>query len=157
MYSYPRAILYAIVLWTVIFLITFLIYPLKAESIMLFASLRTVAMALVSVFLTVMYFRDVEEHLIRDGVKLGAVWLIISVILDQGPFVWGLLQLTFSEYLADTGLCHLIYPVITIGAGVLLSADKTTIEDSESSGTSTTPWTPDVPLSRRSSEPKPNA
>jgi EamA domain-containing membrane protein RarD len=154
MFSYPRAILYAIVLWTVTFLLTFFIYPLRTESIMLFATLRTVAMVLTSVILTVMYYRDVEEHLVRDGVRLGAIWLVVSLVLDQGPFVWGLLHLSLLDYLADTGLSHLIYPIITIGAGLLLSADKSTVEDSESSGPQARPWTPEEPLSHRPSEPK---
>jgi hypothetical protein len=132
MYSYPRAILYAIILWAVNFLFTFFIYPLKAENLMLFASLRMVAMTLICVVLTIMYFRDVEEHLIREGALLGTIWLIASIILDQGPFVWGLLRLSFMDYVADTGLSHLVYPVITIGAGFLLSTDKSTIEEGES-------------------------
>jgi hypothetical protein len=132
MYSYPRAILYAIILWGVIFLVTFLIYPLKADALMLFASLRMVAMTLICVVLTVMYFRDVEEHLVSEGAKLGTIWLITSIVLDQGPFVIGLMHFSFVEYVADTGLSHVIYPIITVGAGYLLSADKSTIEEGES-------------------------
>ncbi len=131
MYSYPRAILYAIILWGLTFLAGFFIYPLRAENPMLFASVRMVIVALISMVLTIMYFRDVEDHLIRDGIKLGTIWLLATIILDQGPFVWGLMQFSFVDYLADTGVSHLIYPIVTIGAGFLLSADKNTVEDSE--------------------------
>ncbi len=134
MYSYPRAVLYAILLWAVTFLAGFFVYPLRTETPLLFASVRMVIVAVLCMVFTVMYFRDVEDHLIRDGIKLGILWLLGSVVLDQGPFVWGLMGLSFLDYLTDTGLMYLLYPVITIGAGFLLSADKNVVEDSESSG-----------------------
>lgn len=150
MYSYPRAILYAIILWGMTFLATFLIYPVRMDNLMLFVTLRMLVMVVLCVFLTVMYFRDVEEHLIRDGIKLGAIWLATSILLDQGPFVWGLMQLSFVDYLVDTGLSNLIYPVVTIGAGLLLSADKSTVEDSEASRWSSPPSGPSGPENRPS-------
>jgi hypothetical protein len=127
-----------------IFLVTFFIYPLRANTPMLFATLRMIAMALLSVFLTVLYFRDVEDRLIRDGFRLGFLWLIVSIVLDQGPFVWGLMRLSFPAYLADYGLGYIIYPIITVGAGFLLSADKNIVEDSEAS----TPWPHGLQMAR---------
>ncbi len=133
MYSYPRAILYAIILWAMTFLVTFLIYPVRTDNAVLFVTLRMLTMVVLCVFLTVMYFRDVEEHLVREGITLGAIWLVLGILLDQGPFVWGLMHLSFLDYLVETGISNLVYPVITVGAGLLLSADKSTVEDSEAS------------------------
>jgi EamA domain-containing membrane protein RarD len=148
MYSYARAVLYAIVLWGMVFLATFFVYPLRAENLMLFAVLRMLAQALLSVFLTVMYFRDVEEHLIRDGVKLGILLMTTSIVLDQGPFVWGLMHFSFLNYLTDTGLSYLLYPIVTVGAAFLLSADKNVVEDSEASGYGQKPLSPPLPTSK---------
>jgi len=156
MYSYPRAILYAIILWAVTFLATFLIYPLRSENPMLFASLRMLILALSAMALTVMYFRDVEEHLIGDGIKLGAIWLLIAIALDQGPFVWGLMRLKFLDYLVDTGLTYLIYPIVTFGAGLLLSADKSTVEDSEASGHLSGTRTANPPTPENGPSPRPS-
>jgi hypothetical protein len=133
MYSYPRAILYAIILWGLTFLGMFLMYPVRLDNPMLFVVLTMLTQALLSMFLTVMYFRDVEDHLIREGLKLGIIWMVTSIVLDQGPFVWGLMHLSFLDYVADTGLSHLLYPIATVGAGFLLSADKSSVEDSEAS------------------------
>ncbi len=133
MYSYARAIVYAMILWGTVFLITFFLYPLRAENPVLFVTVRMLVMTLLGVALTVMYFRDIDEQLIRDGLKLGVLWLVASVLFDQGPFVWGLMRLSFADYLADTGVSYLLYPIITIGGGVLLSADKSIVEDSEAS------------------------
>src|SRR5512140_235058 len=144
MYSYPRAILYAIILWGMTFLVTFLIYPVRSDNVTLFVTLRMLTMVSLCVFLTVMYFRDVEEHLVRDGIKLGLMWLATSILLDQGPFVWGLMHLSFLDYLTDTGISALVYPVITVGAGLLQSADKSTVEDSEASGSGSHPSHPIV-------------
>ncbi len=44
------------------------------------------------------------------------------------------MRLKFLDYLIDTGLSYLIYPIVTVGAGLLLSADKSSVEDSEASG-----------------------
>lgn len=156
MYSYPRAILYAIILWAVTFLSTFFIYPLRVESPMLFASLRMLILALSATALTVMYFRDVEEHLIGEGIKLGAIWLLIAIALDQGPFVWGLMRLKFLDYLIDTGLSYLIYPIVTLGAGLLLSADKSSVEDSEASGHLPGTRTAIPPTPEKASSPRPS-
>ena len=148
MYSYARAVLYAIILWGMVFLTTFFMYPLRADNLMLFAGLRMLVQALLSVFLTVMYFRDVEEHLIRDGLKLGVILMATSILLDQGPFVWGLMHFSFLNYLADTGLSYLLYPIVTVGAGFLLSADKNVVEDSEASGYGQKPLSPPLPTSK---------
>ncbi len=141
MYSYARAIVYAMILWGTVFLITFFLYPLRAENPVFFVTVRMLVMALLSVALTAMYFRDVEEQLIRDGLKLGVLWLVASILFDQGPFVWGLMRLSFVDYLMDTGLGYLLYPIVTIGAGYLLSTDKSIVEDSEASRA----WTGSVP------------
>ncbi len=145
MYSYPRAVLYAIILWGMIFLATFLIYPLRTDSSLLFGTIRMLIMAFLCVFLTIMYFRDVEEHAIRDGVKLGGIWLVTGILLDQGPFVWGLMHLSFLDYMADTGISYLLYPLVTVGAGFLLSADKSIVEDSEASEHMSRPLPPAQP------------
>jgi hypothetical protein len=98
--------------------------------------------ALFSMLLTIMYFRDVEDHPLREGIRLGVLWLLASIILDQGPFVWGLMRLSFPEYLRDAGVGYLLYPIVTLGAGFLLSADRNAVEDSEASGHLTTPYAP---------------
>jgi hypothetical protein len=124
MYSYPRAALYAILLWAVTLLVAFFVYPLRTENLLLFTSIRTLAVALLSMFFTVMYFRDVQQHFLRDGMKLGAMWMVISLALDQGPYVWGSMHLSFADYLADAGSTYLLCPIITTGAGLLLSAER---------------------------------
>lgn len=126
MYSYARAGLYAVLLWSVTLLVAFFVYPLRMDNPVLFTSIRTLTVTLLSMVLTVMYFRDVERHFVRDGIKLGFLWLVVSIALDQGPYVWGLMRLSFSEYLADAGFPYLVCPIITIGAAILLSAERET-------------------------------
>jgi EamA domain-containing membrane protein RarD len=131
MYSYARAFQYALILWGLTFLFTFLIFSPGGGNTVLFTTLRVLTIVLLSVLLTVMYFRDVDEHLVRDGFRLGLIWLATGVLLDQGPFVWGLMHLSFAEYLMDSGLGYLTCPTVTVGAGLLLSTEKDMIEDSE--------------------------
>jgi hypothetical protein len=134
MYSYSRALLYAITVWGITFLLTFFIYPSQPANLVLFTTLRMLILALLSVFFTVMYFREGEEHLLRDGFKLGAIWLATALLFDQGPFVLGPMHLSFLEYMKEIGISYLLCPIITLGAGFLLTADKSSVMDSEGPG-----------------------
>ena len=55
-----------------------------------------------------------------EGVRLGAVWLAISLFIDLLHFMEGPMKMPLADYLKDIGLAYLIIPIITIGFGYLL-------------------------------------
>ncbi len=118
-----RAFLFGILVWSIEFMTMFYFYPLREAGSPLLATIRTISLVLVGVFFTFLYFRTIEEKFLLRGIELGLIWLFMSLILDQFPFVWGGMRMSFGDYLKDTGLNYLVFPIITIGAGAFLTPD----------------------------------
>lgn len=66
------------------------------------------------------YFKSLKNDYLNEGIKLGIVWLVISLAIDLLMFMQGPMKMTFSEYMADIGIVYLSIPTITIGFGYLL-------------------------------------
>lgn len=57
---------------------------------------------------------------LSEGVRIGAVWLAISLFIDLLLFMEGPMKMSLLDYVKDIGLTYLIIPTITIGFGYLL-------------------------------------
>jgi len=44
----------------------------------------------------------------------------MSVVIDLFMFMWGPMKKTFPDYMTDIGLTYLIYPIVTVGFGLIL-------------------------------------
>jgi hypothetical protein len=122
MYSWSRAVFYGVLLWAIPFMMMFVLYPLRLTAMPLFASLRTIILCVGVVFFTVLYFRDAENRFLGEGIKLGVLWALLSILFDQVPYVFGGMKMSFFEYMRDTGLNYMVYPIVTGGTGFLLSS-----------------------------------
>jgi hypothetical protein len=122
MYSWSRAVFHGVLLWAIPFMMMFVLYPLRLSALPLFVSLRTNILCLGVVFFAVLYFRDAETRFLGEGIKLGVLWALLSIVCDQVPYVIGGMKMSFLEYMRDTGLNYLVYPIVTVGTGFLLSS-----------------------------------
>jgi hypothetical protein len=113
-------LLYGFALWLIPFLFSILIYPLKQAGSPLFETLMPVVLALCAIVFTCLYFRAFPAHYLRDGVRLGLVWMGMSIALDLLLFTWGPMAMGFLDYLLDIGLTYLLFPILTVGSGWLL-------------------------------------
>lgn len=111
-----RALIFALLVWLVPFLVAFLIFPLRESSRPLFESIMPVAIAVVVVVLALFYFGRITQVALREGFLLGVLWLAISIAIDAPlMLLGGPMQMTIGQYVADIGVTYLMIPVITCG------------------------------------------
>lgn len=122
MKSIKKAILYGFLIWLIPFVVAFIIFPLHDSNRPLFESIMPVAIALCVVIFGKMYFKNVEANYKKEGIWLGLIWIIISLVIDLILFMpESPMHLSFVDYLMDIGITYLMIPVITIGFGCLLN------------------------------------
>jgi hypothetical protein len=122
MASLRKAVLYGMLVWLVPFAVAFLIFPLRQSARPLFESIMPVAVAGAVVGFAVSYFRLVTTTFVREGLRLGVLWLLISVAIDAPLMLFGgPMQTTLAQYVADIGVTYLLMPVITLGLGMTLA------------------------------------
>jgi len=120
MKSIKLAILLGFLLWIIPFIVAFAIYPLKQNGSPLFETIMAIVLTICAMIFTVLYMKGLGQDSVSEGVKLGIIWLLMSIVIDLFMFMWGPMKMTFIAYMTDIGLTYLIYPTVTIGAGVLL-------------------------------------
>ena len=112
---------FGFLIWLIPFLISFLIFPLREDNRALFESIMPVVLTIVVIKLTIFYYLKLEKGFLREGIMLGVIWFVISIIIDLFMFIpeseW---HMSFSEYMMDIGLTYLIILIIPIGFGYLL-------------------------------------
>ena len=123
MTSWRRALLYGFLVWLVPFLVALAASPLKESRQPLFESIMPVTLALTVVPLAVLYFRRVRTARLGEGIRLGLLWLAISVAIDLPLMLSPPVNYTLAEYAADVGLTYLMMPVLTAGIAVASAGD----------------------------------
>ena len=106
--------------WLILFIIGFLIFPLHQTQILLFKTIMVITGALVGIALLVLYYRKIENNFVSEGILVGVIWLTVNIVLDLIVLV-GLFQNPVSEYFIGTGLRYLNIPVMSIGVGLILN------------------------------------
>jgi hypothetical protein len=85
---------YGFIIWLVPFIVSLLIYPIKAYATPLFESIMPVIITLTVVIVSVVYFRGVNENFFREGVLVGLVQM-----LEFGfPLFWMMIYWKFYLY-----------------------------------------------------------
>jgi hypothetical protein len=120
MKSVKKALLYGFLVWLIPFIVSVLIYPIKTSSPALFESIMPVVLTVCVVLFLHLYFRKLEADFLKEGVILGVIWFLISLVLDLLMFMWGPMKMTLANYMMDVGLTYLILPAITIGFGYMI-------------------------------------
>jgi len=119
MKSFKQVIVYGFLIWLIPFLVSILIFPFKTSHPPLFESIMPVVLTATVVFFSVLYFKDMAEIAVLDGVLLGVIWFGISIILDLLMFMEGPMKMTLFNYMMDIGLTYLLIPAVTTGIVVL--------------------------------------
>lgn len=118
MTSIRRALVFGFLVWVIPFVVAFAIFPLRESARPLFESIMPVALGATVAILGVRYFRDVPSGFVGEGIRLGVLWLAMSLGIDAPlMLLGGPMLMTPGQYLADIGLTYLLIPVITVGIG----------------------------------------
>jgi len=114
----PRwASVFGFLIWLIPFTVSILIFPLRTSNRPLFESIMPVVVTLCAVVFSILYFRKLGGGFVREGILLGVMWFVISIVIDLLMFMWGPMKMTFAEYMMDIGLTYLVIPTVTIGFG----------------------------------------
>ena len=125
MTSLKRALSYGFLLWLIPFIVAFLAFPLKKSGSPLFETIMPVTLTACVVILSILYLKKVKSNFLTESMKLGAIWFLISIVIDLGMFMWGPMKMSFLDYMSDIGLTYLIFPTVTIGFGYLIEKHRT--------------------------------
>jgi hypothetical protein len=121
MNKYVKLIGFGFLIWLIPFLVSFVVFPLRDSTRALFESIMSVMLVLAVLIFSSLYFKKVEKESIKEGVIAGALWFVISLIIDLMLFLpESPMQMTLAEYMMDIGLTYFIILMIPISFGVFL-------------------------------------
>ena len=115
-----NAILSGLAVWAIPFVVALAVFPLRESDRAFFESIMPVTVTFATMLFTVRYFRRIEKNFVKEGIRLGVIFLIVSVALDLILFSKGPMAMPFVAYAKDIGFTYLLETMITIGAGYLL-------------------------------------
>jgi hypothetical protein len=122
MTSTRRALVYGLLVWLIPFAVAFAIFPLRESNRPLFESIMPVAVAAAVTGFAVRYFGGVTTAFAREGLRLGLLWLLISVAIDAPLMLFGgPMRMSVGDYVADIAVTYLVMPAITVGIGAALA------------------------------------
>lgn len=121
MKSIKWAAVYGFLLWLIPFIVAFAIYPIRETNYPFFETIMPVTLTLCVVVFAVFYMKDLDSGYVAEGLKIGIVWFLMSFIIDLFMFMWGPMKMSFADYVMDIGLTYLIFPIVTVGFGVIMN------------------------------------
>jgi hypothetical protein len=119
-----KIILYGFLIWLIVFFISFAIYPLHGDNKALFESIMPIAIAGCVVGFATLYFKDMDDNFLNEGITIGIVWFAVNIIFDLFMFMEGPMKMSIGDYMMDIGFTYLMIPIITVGCGYLLECKK---------------------------------
>lgn len=119
MQAMGKLIGFGFLLWLTVFIVSFIIFPLKETNPPFFETLVTIFLCLLVVLASVFYFRKSVPG-VKKAMTVGFVWMIINIAIDLPLFLFGPMKKSLYDYFTDIGFTYLIIPVITTGMAVFL-------------------------------------
>ena len=117
-----KAIGLGVLVWLVPFVVAVAIFPIRESSRPLFESIMAVAVTATAVGFGLLYMKGATGGFAAEGLRLGILWLVISVAIDAPLMLFGgPMQMSLGQYVADIGVTYLSIPVVTWGLGVARS------------------------------------
>jgi hypothetical protein len=117
-----RVLLYGFLLWLIPFIVGFIAFPAKGFFAPLFETIMAITLTLCGAVFAILYFKKLGSDFLRQGVLVGAIWFAMSVLIDLPLFLLDSpMKMSFPNYMMDIGLTYLIYPIVTVGFGLLLA------------------------------------
>ncbi len=122
MKSWSKTIGYGLLVWLTPFVVAFIIFPIHESARPLFESIMAVAVSTTSVAFGILYLKHVSQNIVKEGIQLGILWLILSILIDAPlMLLGGPMKMSIAEYTADIGVTYLCIPVITWGLSIAYS------------------------------------
>ncbi len=120
MNRYLKIGLFGFFVWLIPFVVSVLIFPLRAMQRPLFESIMPVVIAIWTVFFAMIYLSGLKSDFRKEGIYIGMAWFLMSIILDLLIFVEGSIRMSLWDYAMDVPVTYLMIPTITFGFGYLM-------------------------------------
>lgn len=119
--NWKTIILFGFLIWLIPFVVSFFIFSLRSSNRPLFESIMPVVLTSTVVFFTVRYLSRVNREFVKEGIFIGIMWLVISLVIDLILFIpESPMQMTLSDYMMDIGITYLTILIIPLGSGYLM-------------------------------------
>ena len=82
MNKYVKIGFFGFFIWLIPFVVSFIIFPLRDSNRPLFESIMPVILTIIVVFFSIHYFKNTNKISVIDGLIVGVIWFIISLIID---------------------------------------------------------------------------
>ncbi len=115
-----KIINYGLLVWLIPSLITVILGPFIA-AMNIFEIVSAAAIAVIVIIFSYLYFKGITEDFIKEGILIGIIWLVISIVLDIILVLLGISQLTLTNYAMYVAPLYIIIPAITIGLGLYMN------------------------------------
>lgn len=120
MNKYLKIVVFGFLVWLIPFLVSFIVFPLKATMRPLFESIMPLVLTIVVIILAYYYLKDISTNYVKESLMMGISWYIINIAIDLFMFMPASpMHMSFADYMMDIGLTYLIIPIITIGLGYI--------------------------------------
>lgn len=127
MNSISKTFLYGFLTWLIPFVLAIPFYSKDGQlsiDIFLFKTIMMLGGAIAGAWFLILYFRKVTEAFLREGVRLGLIWLAINLLLDFLILI-PMSGMSVDDYIIQIGLRYLMIPIFSTTIGCLLSFHKT--------------------------------
>ena len=114
-----KMILFGIFTWLVPFVVSFFFYTSQGQlriDIFLFKTIMIIVGAIVAAELLIIYFKTIKKDFVKEGLRVGLVWLVINWILDIAILL-PMSGMGFEEYFSAIGLRYLVIPIFSTAIG----------------------------------------
>lgn len=102
----------AFFLWVTVFMVSFLIFPLKTSNPLFFETLISIVLTGVTILYGHIYFKR-EVLTLKKCVFVGVVWVGVNLVIDLPLFLLNSpMKMEFGNYMTDIGLTYLMIPLI---------------------------------------------
>jgi hypothetical protein len=118
-----KLILLGLMTWVVPFIAGFLFFDKAGQlaiDMYLFKSIMIVVGALIGSLAIVIYFKQVKNQFLKEGVISGLIWFITNIVLDILILV-PMSGMSMNDYIKQIGIRYLLIPIMCTLSGYLLN------------------------------------
>lgn len=111
---------YGCVVWVVPFIAAIPLLGLMETDPIFFKTLMIIIGGIIGAICVALYFNNIEKDFLKEGISLGAIWLVVNWLLDFGALL-PLSKMPVAQYFKEIGLRYLVMLAMTVPVGYILS------------------------------------
>jgi len=126
MQSIKKALFFGVLVWLLPFIASMPFYSKNGQlsgDIFLLKTIMIIVGSLTGAVCLILYFKNVTEKHLNEGIVLGLLWLVINIAIDCIILI-PMAKMDIITYFLQIGLRYLTIPITSITIGYLMSLKK---------------------------------